>query len=185
MLFSNGLSSAILFTICFIAGIQFIIWAQRKEIEMEWKKIGYVVYRYIYNQLSSGVSIHVILSNLYLVGIGTKLEKPLYDLSARYGHTMDIDYSLKEFKKYFKLVDVEMFANTLEQGVKLGNIETLVSRQVRSMFKQYMNYVQNKTDRCKKYTNAIVLILGTIVCTMILIPMFNDIARSVEAIFSY
>lgn len=181
----NNIFGGIIINFTYMLGVCFILYAERKKIENDWRKNGYKIYRFIHNQISSGVTINNTLKNLYIIGIGTKIEKPLYELSARYGRTLDIDISLQEFKKYFKLPDIDIFCTTLEQGVKLGNIENLIFRQEKSMFRQHFNVIQAETDSCNIKTGIILVLLGGILCVMLTVPMLKDIGTAVDSILSY
>jgi hypothetical protein len=184
LIFTNPFLAAAIIPLAFVCSVQFILFTSRKDIEKDWNKHGYKIYRYIHNQLSAGVNIHDTLKSLYVIGTDTKLETPLYEFSAWYGRTLDIDLALVKLKEYFKIPDIQMFCSTLEQGVKRGDVATLIERQEKTMFKQYFNYVQKATEKSNMLSAIIIIMLAGIICTMITIPMLNDLGSAVNKLFS-
>jgi len=164
-------------------GVRICIIGARKEVESDYKRHAYKIYRYIHNQLAAGCDIHVAIKSLYLTGEGTKLSKPLTELSARYGRTLDIDESISAFKEYFKLDQVYSLCVALEQGVKTGDAVKLIARQEKTMFREYFNYVQADTDNRKKKQRIVIVILALIICTIIILPMFVDLGTAKNNIF--
>lgn len=178
----GGFLSGFLMALLIIVFLHIYILIERKKIENDWRKNGYRIYRFIHNQLSGGVSVNTTIINVYQVGIGTRLEKQLYQLSAMYGNTLNIKESLNEFKKYFKIPDIEMFCTTLEQGVISGDIENLIFRQEKTMFRQYFNVIQAETESSERKTGLIMVMLLLVICVMLFIPMVKDLWKAFNAI---
>jgi hypothetical protein len=156
----------------------------KKEMSKCFKKSAYKIYRYLHNQVTSGVSITDAVKTVYLVAGNDKLRAPLLDLSARYARTLDINTTLEEFSSNFDLQEVNSLCTALKQGILTGDTRDLLARQEQIMFKQYFNYIQSETELCKVKGAAVIIMLSLIIIIMIVVPMFIDVDFAMKSIFS-
>ncbi|MCL5069604.1 MAG: hypothetical protein M1308_01695 [Actinobacteria bacterium] len=116
--------------------VRITVMGARNGMNKEFRCSAYKIYRYMHNQMAAGVSINDTIKSLYLICRDSKLSKPLTILSATYARTLDIRYSLEEFKTYFKLDEINSLCAALEQGVMTGDSAKLLARQEKTMFRQ-------------------------------------------------
>ncbi|AUS95108.1 hypothetical protein CDQ84_03610 [Clostridium thermosuccinogenes] len=155
----------------------------RQKLENEFKYSAYKIYRYLHNQISSGVSVTDAIKTVYKVADDSKLQDNLILLAARYARTLDINSSLEEFKSNYSLQEVESLCVALKQGIETGDNKDILERQEKLMFSQYFNYIQAETDACRRKRTLITAVYALIIIIMLSIPMINDAVDAVGKIF--
>lgn len=173
----------IILLICCICLIEIVLIGRRKKLNLNFQKNAYKIYKYLHNQISSGVKATDAIKTVYDVIDDRKLKKILIQLAARYELTLDIDFALEEFKSNFNVQEAETFCIALKQGILTGDNRDLLKRQEDVMFKKYFNYIQAETDACKTRTVTAAVIFTSITVIMIMIPLLNDASDAVSKIF--
>lgn len=174
----------IAFMLVFIV-TRIVIARRKKEIEMKLQRYGYKIYKYLYNQVSSGIKVTDAVKTVYEVIEDRDLRNVLLRMAAKYELTLDIDLALDEFKSVYDTQEGESFCVAVKQGIFTGDNSGLLARQENLMFKKYFNYIQAETDACKTRILAAAIIFTAIIVIMILIPFLSEATQAIGKIFSY
>jgi hypothetical protein len=165
------------------AVLELMLQREKKKINKRLQKHIYKIYKYLHNQISSGVKVTDALKTAYEAIDDQKLKHVLIRLAARYELTLDLDGALDEFRESFQVHEAEMLCVALKQGVETGDNSELLARQEDLMFKKYFNYIQSETDRCKTRTFLAVAAYTAVVVVMIAVPLLNDMKEAASKIF--
>lgn len=163
--------------------VEMVIAAERKRINLKLQKYIYKIYKFLHNQVSSGVRVSDAIRTVYEVIDDRELRSILIRLAARYELTMDMDASLEEFRACFDVHEAETLCVALKQGIETGDNQELLARQEEVMFKKYFNYIQVETDSCKNRCIAAVALFTAVAVIMIAVPMLNDAGDALGRIF--
>lgn len=163
--------------------MEMIVASRRKQLNLKFQKYVYKIYKYLHNQVSSGVKVTDAIKTVYEVIEDEDLRRVLIRLAARYELTLDIDAALDEFRDSFALQEAETLCIALKQGVMTGDNSELLERQEDVMFKKYFNYIQAETDSCRFKSMLAAVMFSAIIVIMVAIPLLNDVADAVGNIF--
>lgn len=177
------IKGALIVSLLMIVIIELTIAAGKRKINLKLQRYIYKIYKYLHNQVSSGVKVTDAVKTVYEVIEDKELRGILIRLAARYELTLDIDASLEEFKAGFAVHEAETLCVALKQGIETGDNQELLARQEDVMFKKYFNYIQAETDGCKTRSMLAAAMFTAIVVIMIVVPLFNDAAEAVGSIF--
>jgi len=166
-----------------ISTIEFVVAGEKRRLNLKFQKYVYKIYKYLHNQISSGVKVTDAIKTVYEVIDDRELKGILIHLAARYELTLDIDTSLEEFKSNFVIQEAETLCVALKQGVMTGDNQEILTRQEDVMFKKYFNYIQAETDSCKMRSTVAAALFTSIIVIMIMVPLFNDVTSAVSKIF--
>lgn len=178
-----SLREAIILSAANIIIIETVINKGKKEVNMKLQKYIYKIYKYLHNQISSGVKVTDAIRTVYEVIEDKNLRKVLIKLAARYELTLDIDASLNEFKSNYDIQEAETLCVALKQGVITGDNKELLERQEDIMFKKYFNYIQAETDSCRIRATITTGVFAAVIVIMITVPLVNDVYEAVGKIF--
>lgn len=156
---------------------------RKKRINLGLSKNIYKIYKYLHNQVSSGVKITDAIKTIFEVIEDRDIREVLVLFAARYELTMDSNASLEEFKSNFDLKEVDTLCLAVKQGIDTGDNREILARQEDLMFKKYFNYIQAETDSCRTKSILVVGLFTSVVVLMIGIPLINDIIQAVDSIF--
>ncbi|HEX2945147.1 MAG TPA: type II secretion system F family protein [Clostridia bacterium] len=160
-----------------------VVSSGRKKINLRFQKYIYKVYKYLHNQITSGIKPTDAIRSVYEVTDDKELRSILIRLAARYELTLDIDSALEEFRSNFDAHEAETLCVALKQGIETGDNKELLARQEDVMFKKYFNYVQAETDSCRNRSLAAAAVFVAIVVVMIMVPMLKDTGEAIGKIF--
>lgn len=160
-----------------------VISANKRKINLRFQKYIYKIYKYLHNQVSSGVKPTDAIRSVYEVTDDSELRAILVRLAARYELTVDIDSALEEFKSNFDAHEADTLCIALKQGIETGDNSELLSKQEDVMFKKYFNYIQAETDSCKNRSVAAAAVFVAIVVVMIIVPMIAEMGQAIGNIF--
>lgn len=163
--------------------IEMVVASRRKKLNLKFQKYVYKIYKYLHNQVSSGVKVTDAIKTVYEVIDDADLRRILIRLAARYELTLDIDAALDEFRSSFALQEAETLCIALKQGVMTGDNRELLERQEDVMFKKYFNYIQAETDSCRFKSMLAAVMFSAIIVIMVAVPLLRDVADAVGNIF--
>lgn len=163
--------------------MELIVGKEKRKINLKFQKYIYKIYKYLHNQISSGVKVTDAVRTVYEVIDDKQLKFVLIRLAASYELTLDIDTALEDFRGNFDINEAETLCIALKQGIETGDNQELLARQEDVMFKKYFNYIQAETDSCKTRSLLAVAMFTAIVVIMIIVPLFNDMTEGVGKIF--
>lgn len=163
--------------------IEAVLASNKRKISLRLQKYLYKVYKYLHNQISSGVRIPDAIGTVYEVIDDMKLRSIMIRFAAVYELTLDIDKALEEFRMNFDTHEAETLCVVLKQGIETGDNRELLARQEDVMFKKYFNYIQAETDSCKTRSLLSAVMYTAVVVLMIIIPLVNDTTDALNNIF--
>jgi len=157
---------------------------KKRKFNLRFQKNAYKIYKYLHNQISSGVKVTDAIKTVYEVIDDKDLREVLVELAARYMLTLDIDASLEEFRSNFDNQEAETLCVALKQGVITGDNKDLLERQEDVMFKKYFNYIQAETDSCRVRSVLAAAMFVAVIVIMITVPLLNDVTDAIQNIFT-
>lgn len=170
-------------SLVFILLLEANIASGRKKMNLKLQRYIYKIYKYLHNQVSSGIKVTDAIRSVYEVIEDRELKSVFIRLAARYELTLDIDTALAEFRERFAAHEAETLCVALKQGVETGDNQEILARQEEVMFKKYFNYIQAETDSCKTRSMAAAVMFTAIVVIMIAVPLINDTSEAIVKIF--
>lgn len=181
--YPNISKGIMMFFIVFLSS-ELVIKFEIKRNNRVFQKNSYKLYKFLNNQVSSGIRISEALKNLYMIIDDYNMKKVLIKFSAIYIQTSNIDLALKEFDKYYNTQESESLCICIKQGIKSGDSSNLLMRQEEVMFNKYVNYIQLETEFQRQKGLICVTLLCVIVVIMIGVPLILDMSRALTSIFS-
>ncbi len=163
--------------------VELVVRREKRKINLKFQKYIYKIYKYLHNQISSGVKVTDAVKTVYEVIDDSQLRSVLIRLAACYELTLDIDHALEDFRGNFDINEAETLCVALKQGIETGDNQELLARQEDVMFKKYFNYIQAETDNCKNRSLLAVAMFTAIVVIMIIVPLLSDMTDAVGKIF--
>jgi len=164
--------------------IEIIIGRRKRKLELKLQNYGYKIYKYLHNQIASGIKVTDAIKTVYEVIEDRDLKKVLLRMSARYELTLDIDAALDEFRSVCDSQEGESFCIAVKQGILTGDNRSLLAKQEDIMFKKHFNYIQVETDALKTKSIVAAVVFTAIIVMMILVPFLFESADAVGKIFS-
>jgi Flp pilus assembly protein TadB len=168
---------------CNIIIVECVVAAARKKFNMKFQRYVYKIYKYLHNQISSGVKVTDAIKTVYEVIDDIEIRSILVGLAARYELTHDIDAATEEFVSNFDVQEAQTLCVALKQGIETGDNQELLARQEEVMFMKYFNYIQAETDSCKTRSTMAAAMFTAVIIIMIIVPLFNDMSDALGKIF--
>mgnify|MGYP005848800281 CR=1 FL=1 len=156
---------------------------EKKKHNMKLQRCIYKVYKYLHNQISSGVKVTDAVKTMHEAADDREIKNIMIRIAAVYELTMDMDSALGELKSSFDSQEVETLCTALKQGVLTGDSGELLERQENVMFNRYFNHIQAETDGCRIKSAIAAAVFAAIVVIMIAVPMLNEIGEAAGKIF--
>lgn len=163
--------------------IEIVVANGRRKVNLKFQRYIYKIYKYLHNQISSGVKVTDAIRTVYDVIEDKELKEILIKMAARYELTLDVDAALEEFRSHFAVQEAQTLCIALKQGIETGDNQELLAKQEDIMFKKYFNYIQAETDSCRNRSVAAASVFTLIVVIMIVVPLLNDVGEAVGRIF--
>jgi Flp pilus assembly protein TadB len=163
--------------------MELVVKSNTRKVNLRFQKCIYKIYKYLHNQISSGVKPTDAVRSVYEVTEDKELRGILVRLAARYELTLDIDSALEEFKSNFDTHEAQTLCIAIKQGIETGDNKELLAKQEDIMFKKYFNYVQAETDSCRNRSVAAATVYAAIVVVMIIVPMLSEVNQAIGNIF--
>jgi Flp pilus assembly protein TadB len=160
-----------------------VISANKRKMNLRFQKHIYKIYKYLHNQISSGVKPTDAVRTVYETTDDMEIRDVLIKLAARYELTLDIDSALEELRSSFDTHEAETLCIALKQGIDTGDNKDLLEKQEDIMFKKYFNYIQAETDSCRNRAVAAAAVFVAIVAVMMIVPMLGEVGQAVGKIF--
>lgn len=170
--------------VVFICVIEVYIYYKKKKYTLKFNKNAYKIYKFIHNQVSSGVKPTDAVSTVFEVVDDPDIRKTLMRLSARYKLTGDLDSSLSELTERFDTHEAHTLCVALKQGVDTGDNTELLKRQEEVMFNRYFAYIQAETDSLVYKSILAAVFFTAIIIIMIALPMAKDVQDGISRVFT-
>lgn len=171
-------------------GLYFIIKAIRTRYLSKKRKrliefYGYKIFKFLMNQVSSGILVSDAIKSMYRVVDDKYLRRRLIEVSAYYSKTTNLHEALAMLKSTYAGVEVDTLCMAIEQGIYTGaNYETL-KKMEQLLFKRYIYQIKLETKWRRKRSILSVLLLCMILVLMISIPVMLDMMDAFNQIFLY
>lgn len=144
---------------------------------------GYKIFKFIINQVSSGIRVSDAIVNMYKVVHPSPLRKALIDVAAHYSQTSDLSGALDHLKKKFKGLEVDTLCLAIEQGIQTGANEETLHKMENLLFKRYMYQIKSDTKLKRKRGVIAVMFLASIIILMVVVPVSIDMFNALNQIF--
>ncbi|MBN2794849.1 MAG: type II secretion system F family protein [Clostridia bacterium] len=144
---------------------------------------GYKIFKFIINQISSGIRVSDAILNMYKVVHPSPLRNALIDVAAHYSQTSDLKSALDHLKKKFKGLEVDTLCLAIEQGIQTGSNEDTLHKMENLLFKRYMFQIKSDTKLKRKRGVIAVMFLAAIIVLMIVVPVSIDMFNAFNQIF--
>ena len=95
-----------------------VISSRKRKVNLRFQKYIYKIYKYLHNQISSGVKPTDAVRTVYETTDDSEIRDVLIRLAARYELTLDIDNALEELRSSFDSHEAETLCLALKQGWK-------------------------------------------------------------------
>ena len=141
-------------------------------------------YKFLHNQVSSGISATEAIKTAYEVVNETELRQALVLMAARYELTRDIENALGELVSRFDLNDTHTLCTAIRLGVMTGDNTDMLARQEEIMFKKYFNFIQAETEGRRLRSVVSAIFFTAIIIILISVPLLMDVMESMNIIFS-
>ena len=144
---------------------------------------GYKIFKFLLNQISSGILVTDAIKSMYMIVSDSKLKSCLIDVSAYYTQTTDIINALEILKEQYRGVEVDTLCVAIQQGINTGRNHETMRRMEALLFKKYIYHIKRETDAKQHKSFLAVLLLCLIIILMISIPIVIDILNAFNQIF--
>jgi len=155
----------------------------KSKRHLSFQKNTYKIYKFIYNQVSSGVRAHDCVMGLYDVIEDKYFKRTLINMSAMYSQTSDIDLSLEEITNVYPGIDAIMLCGAIKQGVKIGSNMETVERQEKLAFNKYFVYIKNETEKIRFKGFLSISLFAFIIILLISVPLLYEMKEATSKIF--
>jgi Flp pilus assembly protein TadB len=164
--------------------VETVLRRRRKKLEKQFNRNAYKVYKFLHNQVSSGISATEAIKTAYEVVNETELRQALVLMAARYELTRDIENALGELVSRFDLNDTHTLCTAIRLGVMTGDNTDMLARQEEIMFKKYFNFIQAETEGRRLRSVVSAIFFTAIIIILISVPLLMDVMESMNIIFS-
>lgn len=171
------------FAVIIALGSEMIIRKKQKAAKNVYFKNAYKVYKFIQNQVSSGVKVTDALKSTYEVIDDIVLKQIFTRMVGVYELTHDIDQAMDEFRELYNIPEAHTFCIAVKQSVQTGESGNLMASQEDIMFRRFFNYIRVETDACRTKSILAVLMLVLVIIIMIAVPLLNDVSSAAGKVF--
>lgn len=184
IIYPEGFIRAIIAAILCYVAVEFFVYQRKLEINKKFQRHIYKLYKYLHNQISSGVTITEAIKTVYKIIDDKDIQMSLIRMAATYELTNDINIATEEITVEYDNQEAETLAVAIKQGITTGD-DNLLEQQEELMFSKYMNYIQAETDRRVYVCLAAALAFAFIIVVMVSMPMIMQAITGIEEIFTY
>lgn len=174
---------AIASSLLIFAVTEYLNRSKKKRRKLIFQKNAYKIYKYLHNQISSGIKVTEAVKTMYAVIEDKELREHLLRLAAGYELTLDIETCLEEFTGKFDSDDASALCSAIKLGIDTGDNSELLARQEEIMFRKYFNFIQAETEACRGKSAAAAALFAVIIVIMIAMPMIKSVTESMNIIF--
>jgi Flp pilus assembly protein TadB len=119
--------------VCY-ATVELIVYQKKREINKKFTRHVYKVYKYLHNQISSGVTITEAIKTVHQIMEEEDIKMSLIRMAANYELTSDIDLAVQEILNEYDNQEAETLAMAIKQGVATGGDGNLLEQQEELMY---------------------------------------------------
>ncbi len=174
-----GIISIIISLILYLSLRKYRVYEKKSAI----KYYGYKIFKFIINQLSSGITVREAIISMYLVVDNRRLKTALIDVGAYYSKTNDIQSALDILKNDYDSLEVDTLSMAIKEAVNTGSNYDTLHRVEEMLFKKYINQISLETSYRKKKSIFAVFIFSLVIILMVSIPVIFDLNNALSSIF--
>jgi hypothetical protein len=137
---------------------------------------------YLHNQVTSGIKTQDAISTMYLVIEDKDIRNILMNVSAVFALSKDINKALLELET-FDIHELNILAISIKHGIESGDNKEILQDQEETMFDNYFDYVQFKTDSRRYLAILAAVLFSIIILVLFSLPMLNDAQNVRNVIF--
>ena len=173
-----------LLTFVFLEGfIQFLVLQQISKEKSKFRKISYVLFKFLRNQLSAGVKITQALNNLPTIASDKILKKRLALVASHYASTNDIDGALKNITDYYQSLEAKSLALSIKQSIQTGQNESGFEQKEKKLFKMRLNVIKKNSQVMMFKYFLIGLLYAFVIILIIGYPQWLDVIDGKRMLF--
>lgn len=169
--------------IAIIAYIKIYIKGKTRKITDQFEKHAWRIYRYLHNQIASGIKITDAITTVYETVDDKDIREILIKFAATFQLTMDIEESLQEINRRFGGNEAATLCMALREGVKTGDSELMLKRQEDVMFNKYFNRLEAETEKSRTYCILSAVMFCSILIILASVPVVMDLIDAMNSIF--
>ncbi len=154
-----------------------------KKITDQFEKHAWRIYRYLHNQIASGIKITDAITTVYETVNDNDIRNILMKFSATFLLTMNIEEALREINERFGGNEAATLCMALREGVKTGDSELMLKRQEDVMFNKYFNRLEADTEKSRTYCILSAIMFCAILVIMASVPVVMDLIDALNSIF--
>lgn len=155
----------------------------KQKRHLSFQKNTYKIYKFIHNQVSSGVRPHDCVMGLYDVIEDKYFKRSLINMSAMYSQTSDIDLSLEEITSVYPGIDAVMLCSAIKQGINIGSNMETIERQEKLAFNKYFIYIKSETEKIRFKGVLSISLFAFIIILLISVPLLYEMKEATTKIF--
>lgn len=167
------------------AGFQLWISATINSQELQFKKEAYRMYKFLNNQLYSGVRQIDALKSLYITVDDPVLKVRLQNMADMLIATNNIDHALKPISKYYVSAEARSLVSAIRLGLQTGDNKKTIKKKEENMFKAYLHYIKAETDKVKMKCFFIACIYGLVMVVLLTLPIMAELTGLRSEMFRY
>lgn len=180
---NKELTKALVGSLAVFVGVSLYVREKINKISFQFEKHAWRIYRYLHNQISSGIKITDAVTTVYETVNDPEIKKVLVKFSAAFQLTMNIQESLDEIASKFGGNEAATLCMAVREGVKTGDSGDMLKRQEDVMFNKYFNRIEAETERSRTMCIFSALMFCSILVIMASVPVIMDLLDALDSIF--
>ena len=155
---------------------------EKKRKRRDIGKHIYRIYRFLSNQMSSGIKPHDALKSAFNIPEEGELRECLVDLSAKLELTNDLETAFASFRTRYASAEAESLYLCLKQGIETGMAGDLLEKLEEYYFSKYLGQMQAETENSGYRALAAAVLFSLTLCALLVIPLLMEAGHAVSAI---
>jgi Flp pilus assembly protein TadB len=165
-------------------GTKIYVKGKTKKITDQFEKHAWRIYRYLHNQIASGIKITDAITTVYETVNEKDIREILIKFAATFQLTMKIEEALEEINGRFGGNEAATLCMALREGVKTGDSELMLKRQEDIMFNKYFNRLEAETEKRRTFCILSAAMFCAILVILASVPIVMDLTDALGGIFT-
>lgn len=156
---------------------------RRRIFEARFNQNLYKIYRFLFTQLSAGLSPVEVLRHIHLAARDREMYAAMTAFSGAYFRTLNFERASKELLGRYPNKESEVLLTVLRQGIESGDSLDLIQRQEEVMTQRYLDAVALESERLQLNLILMIVASGGIVFAIMGIPLVVQMVKALESLF--
>jgi hypothetical protein len=156
---------------------------RRRDFEARFNQNLYKIYRFLYTQLTAGLSPIEILRHIHLAATDVEMRSAITAFTGAYFRTLNFSRASKELLERYPNKESEILLTILRQGIESGDSLELIQRQEEVMTQRYLDAVVLETERVQTKTILMIVAAGGILLAIMGLPLILQMMEALNALF--